>query len=165
MTTQIWRTLKNKKIDGDIKDRIRADIEAGIDEFDFDVYIGTDSQVHSKNTRYVTSIVMHRRDKGTTRGRAGFGYKCTEYEKTTEMKQKLVMETHKAIVTATWLSELLIEYNMGITEIHADLNANPLHPSNDCVRQCLGYITGMGFNGTIKPHAWAASKVSDKWTK
>jgi len=165
MTTQNWRTLENKKIDEDIQDRIRFDIEKNIEEFDLNVYIGCDSQVHRKNTRYVTSIAIHRHDKDTNQGRAGFGYKCTEYEKTTEMKQKLVMETHKAIVTATWLSELLIEYNMGITEIHADLNADPKHPSNDCVRQAMGYITGMGFVGRIKPHAWAASVVSDKWVR
>jgi len=165
MMLQNWRTLKNKAIDEDIETRIRMDIEKNQELYDLDVYIGTDSQVHRKNTRFVTSIVFHKLEKGSTQGVGGYGYKNTEYEKTTEMKQKLVMETHKAIVTATWLSEILKDYGLGIAEIHADLNPNPLHPSNDCVRQCLGYITGMGYTGTIKPHAWASSKVADKWTK
>ena len=161
MKTKKWIRLDKDEIP-DIFEQLKLDIEnakimRADDEIKF--YVGTDSQRKKKYITYVTAIVMYTEKKG------GAVYYTKERESVLDMHSRLWNETYKAVNIAQELNEFLKDFNLRVHEVHADLNANPKYKSHKLVKSCLGYIQGMGFDGMIKPDAWAASKIANKHTK
>ena len=139
-------------INKDIEDNKNADSEIKF-------YVGTDSQVKRKGITYVTAVVLYRVGDGA------LVYYSKQNENQMDMHARLWNETYKAVEVAKELNEFLKSYNLRVDEVHADLNPNDIHKSNSSVQACLGYICGMGFDGKIKPYAWASSCVANKKTK
>jgi predicted RNase H-related nuclease YkuK (DUF458 family) len=48
-------------------------------------------------------------------------------------------------------------------EIHLDIG--PDGETRDLIREIVGMVMGSGFNAKIKPDAYAASSVADRYTK
>ena len=151
-----------QRLSGDVVENIRAVISNDImrreDKADLKFYVGCDSQSYKEHIAYVTAIVLYETGKG------GLGYYMREIEEPVPMRHRLWNETYKAVTTATWLNQLLIEFDYRVDEVHADLNSDEKHLSQSSVTECLGFITSMGFVGKIKPEAWVASGVADQKT-
>ena len=156
----VWRRLSGENIEC-IHATISNDVMANL-EHDLEIYVGADSQRFEDHVNYVTAIVVYRNVKG------GLGYYLSEKEKLVgklDNRTRLWNETAKAVDKAQWLNELLREFDLRVSEVHADLNNDKKHFSNTVVQMCLGFICSMGFNGKIKPEAWAASSVANSKTK
>ena len=157
MEHQKWRKLDGTRIRQPIEDEIRSVIvsekESG---HELKVCIGTDSQVHGKETEFATVIVFIRKGKG------GFMYIHNETSRQKmSIKQRMLMEVSKSIEVAYALCRLFTLYNVDM-EVHADINTNPNFKSNDALKEAMGYILGMGFAFRAKPHAFASSSCANK---
>jgi len=157
MEQRTWRKLDGTRIRQPIEAEIRSVIvrekEMG---HELKVCIGTDSQVHGKETEFATVIVFIRKGKG------GFMYIHNETSKQKmSIRQRMLMEVSKSIEVAYALCRLFTLYNVHM-EVHADINTNPNFKSNDALKEAMGYIMGMGFAFKAKPHAFARSSCANK---
>src|SRR3954463_10521464 len=112
---QRWRKLDGTRISSSIEDEMRTVIlrekEMG---HDLKVCIGTDSQVHGKETEFATVIVFIRKGKG------GFMYIHNETSKQKmSIRQRMLMEVSKSIEVAYALCRLFTLYDVDM-EVHAD---------------------------------------------
>ncbi len=156
----MWKRLTGEVV-SDIKNTIVSDIMS-VDKDDrntLEFYVGADSQRSGNTILFVTAIVMYRQGKG------GNGFYFPEKYRSMENRDRLWMETYKAVEVGLWLNELLSNFDLRVSEIHADLNKDKKYFSNSLVQTCLGYICGMGFQGRIKPESWVASSVANGKTK
>jgi predicted RNase H-related nuclease YkuK (DUF458 family) len=74
------------------------------------------------------------------------------------LKQRLLNEVMYAVNVATELLDAIGDRHL---EIHLDVNPNPKHKSSIAVKEALGYVTGSGFIGKVKPCSWAATHAAD----
>jgi len=125
----------------------------------FEILIGTDSSSGPDDVDFVSAIVLHKLGKG---GR----YFWTRH------REKRVPSLRQKIWREAWLSfdlaqrvlaglsdHALLRYNL---EIHVDVGENGR--TKEMIDEVVGMIIGSGFSVRIKPHAYAASSVADKYT-
>ena len=153
----IWRTFKGEPIKMPVKEAVKNAIlretRAG---YKLKVCIGTDSQVHGKETEFATVIVFLREKHG--------GFMFINNDKTTKqysIKERMLVEVARSIETAYELCDLFTQYDVDM-EVHADINTNPQFKSNEALREAMGYILGMGFAFKAKPEAFASSSCANK---
>jgi uncharacterized protein len=146
-------------------DEVRSFIQS--QSLESKVYIGCDSEVFKRNDKWMInyySVVVIHIDKH--RGCKLFGQKTTETDYTKDKKKplyRLMQEVYKA-------SELYLELADAIgereVEVHLDLNPSKKHISNQIVEQAIGYIKSTcNVVPMIKPDAWAATSVADRFLK
>jgi predicted RNase H-related nuclease YkuK (DUF458 family) len=152
-----WRTLSGKTFDKPIVEVVEEILVQEINQgYIMKVCIGTDSQVHSKTTKYATVIVFLREGKG------GFMLIKTSINKqNVELKERMIIEVSKSIEIAYQLSSLFEKLDVKL-EVHADINTDPNFKSNIAFTEAMGYIKGMGFTFKAKPFAFASSSCADK---
>ena len=153
----IWRTFSGESIKLPVKQAVENAIiretKAG---HKLKVCIGTDSQVHGKETEFATVIVFLREKHG--------GFMFINNDKTTKqysIKERMLVEVAKSIEIAYELCNLFTKYDVDM-EVHADINTNPQFKSNEALREAMGYILGMGFAFKAKPEAFASSCCANK---
>ena len=125
------------------------------------IYIGSDSKQFKKgDTRfvvYVTTVILH---KNQTQGCQIFKQYIVERDYGS-LRQRLLKEVEFGIGIGYALADVI---GTRPFEIHLDLNPNPEHKSSVCIKEANGYVLGMlGFKPKVKPEAFAASSVSDRW--
>ena len=143
------------------KDVTFEDIGALIsNEHDYEVFVGTDSQIHRKFKKvvYVTCIVLYKKQKG---GRI-FLHKETE-RYANSLKERLQKEVWKSLEVAFDLKKILPS-NVDII-VHVDVNSNKKYKSADYCQEFISTIVSQGFKCVIKPDAFAAQNVADKYSK
>lgn len=121
--------------------------------------VGTDS--HTRHDLcFVTAIVVHRLGKG-----ARFYYRKRHQAKIRSLRQRIFYETAISLTLAEKLAESLAQSGAQAlnVEIHLDVGENG--ETRDLIRDVVGMVVGSGFRAEIKPHAYGASKVADKYTK
>lgn len=122
--------------------------------------IGTDSQTNRKWTQFVTALIIHRSGKGARffcckrKERAVHNLQHRIY-KETELSLK-VMETLKEYGIINLISEWPIE-------VHLDIGKNG--ETRQLIQEVVGWVTSVGYIARIKPDAYGASAVADKYTK
>jgi uncharacterized protein len=153
----LWRTFTGKSINLPIKSAVEAAIVREKEQgYRLKVCIGTDSQVHAKETDFATVIVFVREKHGA--------FMFIHNEKTKyrfSVKERMLAEVAKSIEIAYELCDLFTRYDVDM-EVHADINTNPQFKSNEALREAMGYILGMGFAFKAKPEAFASSCCADK---
>jgi len=157
----MWRRLNGQEVTN-LKEELLNEIEVQEEKgHELLFYVGGDSQYHKTHIVYTVAVVMRFEGKG------GIVYydKTKELSKGISRQQRLFRETYLAVETALMVQPILEEAGHNISEIHTDLNPNKTYLSNDMVQSCLGYISGMGFDGKIKPDSWAAYCIADSKTK
>ncbi len=138
-----------------------SDICALIDpEHDYEVFVGTDSQVHRKRRQvlYATCIVLYKQGKG---GRI-FVYK-EWMSLANSLRDRLTKEVWRSVEVAFTLKDIL-PLNAEIV-IDIDLNKKPQYKSSNYVQELVGMVVGQDFKCRTKPDAWAAMCVADKYSK
>jgi len=155
-----WHRFNNEEINV-LQETILTDI-SNAPTGDLEFIVGADSQWSKGRVTYTVAVIMLMNGKG---GRGYYKKQITDRNHYVSLQQRLFTETYQAVEVAVWLNPILESIGYEVKEIHADLNPNPMYKSSEVVQSCLGYIKGMGFNGKIKPHSWAASTVSDYKTK
>lgn len=155
--TKQWRKFTGEYLNNYIEEEVRGVIvrekELGRQ---LKVCIGTDSQVKGASTEFATVIVFIRKGQG------GFMYLNNETTREKmSIRQRMMTEVSKSIEVAYHLSEVFTSHKIDM-EVHVDINTNPVHKSNDALKEAIGYITGMGFNFKAKPEAFASSCCANK---
>ena len=130
------------------------------EQYDYTVWVGTDSQVKKKigKVQYSTCIVVHKKGKG---GRV-FVHKSRE-PYTKSLQQRLANEVWRSLETSFELKNLL-PANADIV-IDIDVNRSKKFKSGNYHEQLVGMVVGQGFKCRVKPDAWAAQCVADKFAK
>ncbi|MBI4127802.1 MAG: ribonuclease H-like YkuK family protein [Parcubacteria group bacterium] len=123
----------------------------------FILIVGSDSQNHV-GTDYVTAIVAHHVGRG---GR--YFWTRQHDEKNLPLRQRIYQEATRSMELAQELVKLLgeraIAHNV---EIHVDVGQNG--PTREMIREVVGMIRGSGFAVKVKPEAYGAFVVADRYT-
>ncbi|HEU5139281.1 MAG TPA: ribonuclease H-like YkuK family protein [Bacillales bacterium] len=124
------------------------------------IVIGTDSQTSRKTTMFVTAFIIHRVGKG-----ARFFFQKTKHRPMSSLHQRIYKETELSLqvmeeLKASGITELLSKWPI---EIHLDIGKHG--ETRKLIQEVVGWITAVGYVARIKPDAYGASAVADKYTK
>lgn len=130
------------------------------DEYDYKVFVGTDSQVNRKRRKvmYVTCIVLYKEGKG---GRIFLQKELVRVPNS--LRERLSSEVWRTLELCFELKEILPK-NVEIV-IDLDLNKNPKYKSGQYVQELVGMVTAQNFKCRTKPDSWAAMCVADRYSK
>jgi len=129
-------------------------------DHDYEVFVGTDSQVHRKIKKvvYVTCIVLYKKGKG---GRVFLAKENERYANS--LKERLMNEVWRSLQVAFEMQRIL-PANAELV-VHIDVNSKKRFKSADYCQELVSMVTGQGFKCRIKPEAWAAQAVANKFSK
>lgn len=124
------------------------------------IVIGTDSQTNRKGTLFVTAFIIHRIGKG-----ARFFYQKTKTRPMHNLHQRIYKETELSLnvmeqLKIRGITDLLSRWPI---EIHLDIGKQG--ETRKLIQEVVGWITAVGYVARIKPEAYGASAVADKYTK
>jgi len=128
----------------------------------YKLIVGSDSHPGFEEVVFVTAIVIYRIGRG---GR--FFYHKEKTDLHTGLKQRIFYEVSRSLEVASEITELLAEEesinNDLQVEIHVDVGEKG--SSSTIIKEVVGMVVGSGYEALIKPEAYAASTVADKYTK
>lgn len=131
----------------------------GLPTSSYKVIIGSDSQVKSE-TCFITAIVVHRMGKG-----ARYYYRKKLQRKIKSLRQKIFYETALSLEVGSMVANYLSGSGLDDLEVEIHIDVGKQGETRDLIREIVGMVTGSGFQAKIKPDAYAASSVADKYTK
>jgi len=140
-----------------------ADVRAFVQqepECEYKMVIGTDSQRHGGVTQFVTAIVIHRVGRG-----ARFYYSKRIGHGIYALRQRIYMETQFSLEVVQALKDHgLSEQLSGLpVEIHIDVGQDGA--TRILIQEVVGWVTAVGDTAKIKPFAFGASAVADRFSK
>ena len=133
--------------------------------------IGSDSQVHQNETKFITAIHIHRVGKGAWGCLRNYHIK----RPINSVREKISMETALSIEIASYftsqylneLLDLLIPFADDggdlLFEIHLDIGRNGM--TKELIQEMTGRIESMGIEAKIKPNSYAAFSYANRYTK
>jgi len=130
---------------------------------EYDMIIGTDSQRHKKIITNATVVFLW--NLGTRKFRLFYSKDKYNCKSGNDIIGRLIQEANKSIIVAqlieqSKLSEIISKSNY---EIHLDVGYHG--KSTKVLDTCVGMVKGSGYNYKIKPDAWLASCVADRFVK
>jgi hypothetical protein len=128
--------------------------------YEYQVFVGTDSQVIRKNkkVRYATCIVLYKKGKG---GKVFVSRDFKPYANS--LRDRLLTEVWRSLETSWDLAQQL-PLDTEIV-IHVDVNKSTLYKSGNYYQELVSLVTGQGFKVKVKPQAWAAQSVANYFTR
>ena len=125
----------------------------------YEILIGTDSSSGSDIVDFVSAIVIHHVGKG---GR--YFWTRRRERSVPSLRQKIWREAWLSFQLAERILETLSTYALlrFNLEIHVDIGENGR--TKGMIDEVVGMIIGSGFSVRIKPMAYAATTVADKYT-
>lgn len=135
-------------------DEIIAQIDNGCE-----VFVGSDSQLNNDSWVCASIICLYRPGNGgkffVLRDIKSKGtYSCLE--------DRLLSEVYSSIDVAAQIRKICPNLKI---HVHADVASSPKSKSNKVAKLVESYISGMGFTAGIKPDAWAAAAIADRFTR
>ena len=128
-------------------------------EATYRVIVGTDSQLRDQ-TSFVTAVIVHRVGKG-----ARYFYSREREVFSRSLRQRIFHEAARSLEVAGRLAARLAANGYADFDIEIHLDIGRHGETRDLIREVVGMVTGSGFDARIKPEAFGASKVADKYTK
>lgn len=126
----------------------------------YKLIIGTDSQARDDSVAFVTAVIVHRRGKG-----ARYFYQRRVQQRIVSLRQKIFYEASLSLGLASRIAERLAENGLSRLDVEIHLDVGPNGQTRELIREIVGMVAGSGFDAKIKPYAYGASKVADKYTK
>lgn len=144
--------------DGNLIEDVESYVDGFIEDTDEDVnvYVGTDSQVHSDFTRYVTVVVMHTNRRG---GAHVVYHKRDAYRSEKDIFNRLWEEV---VATVEVANNLRMNSEADNIVTHFDINPNEKHKSHVTYKAARGFAENAGFPFYTKPDSWAATCAADR---
>lgn len=133
--------------------------------------IGTDSQVKSKSTTFVSAIMIYRLGKGAW----GCMSKYSTPRRITNLREKISIETLFTQQIAYMFTPNILDKILEIVlpyldkgaefhhEVHIDIGKKG--ETKKLINEMTSYFAGMGFDTKIKPDSYVASGYADRYTK
>lgn len=133
------------------------------DEEGFDLYIGTDSQVHKGKIHIATCVafVRHADEYGSSQRSGGVFYVKDRIARRDypNLRMRMMLEAYRSLEAAMELEPLFT----GTIHVHLDIGPNPRKSKTSAFKMELtGLVKGQGYEVAIKPDAWCASGVADR---
>jgi predicted RNase H-related nuclease YkuK (DUF458 family) len=144
-------------------DRMFEEIVAYIRDGPDDPYtliVGSDSQAREGEVTFVTAVVVHRVGKG-----ARYFYQRRPHRPLASLRQRIFYETSLSLGLASRLAERLAETGYAHLNVEIHLDVGQQGDTREWIREIVAMVTGSGFGAKIKPEAYGASLVADKYTK
>ncbi len=142
---------------GDVVDFVAED-----DQSKYSIVVGTDSGLHNgKNglAEFVSVVTVHRVGK---HGR--YFWKKIPAIMTFNRRDRILKEANFSLELAQRVVAELrnkLDRVPYVFEIHVDIGENG--PTKEMIQEIVGMIRGNGFEAKIKPDAYAANKVADRY--
>jgi predicted RNase H-related nuclease YkuK (DUF458 family) len=128
-------------------------------ESKYSIVVGSDSETKNGSAEFVSVIAVHRIGSG---GR--YFWNKHNSVKVYSMRDRIYKEALFSLDLAQKiigaLKDKIAENQYGF-EIHVDIGQ--VGPTKDMIREITGMIRGHGFVPKIKPYAFGASNVADKY--
>ena len=123
------------------------------------VVIGTDSQVHNREEAdFVSALIVHRVGSGGI-----YFWTREKRKKPYALRERIYEEATRSMGLAEEFlqafKEQVLEYDL---EIHVDVGR--LGETRAMINEVVGMIRGSGFEVKIKPEAYGAQTVADRYT-
>lgn len=125
----------------------------------YKLIVGSDSQTR-QDLVFVTAIVIHRLGKG-----ARYYYQRTHHRRMSSLRQRILFETSLSLAVAGELERLFAEHGPAELDMEVHIDIGPDGDTRELIREIVGMVLGSGFDAKIKPDAYAASSVADRYTK
>ncbi len=128
----------------------------------YEITVGCDSS-SGKEPQFPIAIVILRKKEG---GR--FFLKKVKYKKRKfyswkeRILEEVLLSCQLALSLKEELQKRILTKNWQFQYIHADVGGNGI--TKDMIKEVIGLIRGNGFEAKIKPEAFAASIVADRYT-
>lgn len=138
-------------------------IKEYIEEAPKDMYrivVGTDSQTNQSSTCFVTALIIHRVGKG-----ARFYFRKIKTKPVLNLSHRIYTETDFSLKVMEQLKQhgILNELSKWPIEVHLDIGKQGR--TRKLIQEVVGWVNAVGFIPRIKPDAFGASSVADKFTK
>ncbi|WP_315969690.1 ribonuclease H-like YkuK family protein [Numidum massiliense] len=126
----------------------------------YKIVIGTDSQTTQQQTLFVTAVIVHRIGKG-----ARFYTRKMRSQPLHNLRYRIYRETEYSLDLMQHLKEKgFLEELLDLPlEIHLDVGQRG--ESRKLIQEVVGWVTAVGYTVKIKPDAYGASAVADRFTK
>lgn len=126
----------------------------------YKVIIGSDSQGYTGGVAFVTAIIVHRMGGGAIY----FWQKILDTTNHWVLKTRMYEE---AILSMTLAQQFMEQFTIeGIfsfnVEIHVDIGETG--KTRELIGEVVGMVKGSGFDVKIKPEAYGAASVADRYT-
>jgi len=123
------------------------------------VVIGSDSQVHNHDdVDFVSAVIVHRIGSGGI-----YFWQRERISKPYALRERIYEEATRSMALAEEFlqafKERVLEYDL---EIHVDVGR--LGETRAMINEVVGMIRGSGFEVKIKPEAYGAQSVADRYT-
>jgi len=123
------------------------------------VVIGTDSQTHNRReVDFVSALIVHRIGSGGI-----YFWQREKVERPYALRERIYEEASRSMSLAQEFlqafKEKVLKYDL---EIHVDVGR--LGETRAMINEVVGMIRGGGFKVKIKPEAYGAATVADKYT-
>ena len=133
------------------------------DEDGYDLYIGTDSQVHKGRIHIATCVAFlrHADENGRSQRSGGVFYVKDKIARKDypNLRMRMMLEAYRSLEAAMELEQLFT----GTIHVHLDIGPNPRKSKTSAFKlELTGLVKGQGYEVAIKPDAWCASGVADR---
>ncbi|WP_241236269.1 ribonuclease H-like YkuK family protein [Brevibacillus marinus] len=125
----------------------------------YEIVVGTDSQVRNRHTSFVIAISVIRPGSGGT-----FFYYPFQEQRITSLQLRVYMEAFHSVCLAAELREYLKDHMLSIPiRLHFDIGRNGA--TRKYVKRLMQLARANDFEADVKPDAFGASTVADRFTK
>lgn len=126
----------------------------------YKIVIGTDSQTTARQTMFVTAVIIHRIGKG-----ARFYTRKIRSRPIHNLRYRIYRETEYSLELMQMLKEIgflnaVLDWPV---EVHLDVGQRG--ETRKIIQEVVGWVTAVGYTAKIKPEAFGASTVADRFTK
>lgn len=152
--------MEFKKVSGEKIENVVEYIKSYIsNDYNFEIYVGTDSKVMKNKVMYAIVIGIYKIGKGVH-----LIYR-KETRENISFFDRLWWEVEYSLGVANLLRDEGILTNQNLFAIHIDMNTNKKYKSNKVLDAASGYVKSSGFDFRAKPNAWIATYAADMLCK
>ncbi|WP_044641807.1 ribonuclease H-like YkuK family protein [Risungbinella massiliensis] len=143
----------------DVLTQIRDYVQE-VSSAEYKVMIGTDSQTRTRETTFVTAIIIQRIGKG-----ALFFYRKKRHKAMKDLRYRIYRETEYSLEVVEKLKQQgFFRFIQDLPmEIHLDVGQQG--ETRKLIQEVVGWVTAVGYEAKIKPDSYAASAVADRFTR
>lgn len=150
-----FRTACGKKINPQQIIKNIKDFILEKQEYNYKLFVGTDSEVRENGIEFISVIVIHRVGYG-----ARYFWKRTFLKKKYDFYSRLWQEAILSLNLSEELLKFLVDERLKFDfEVHLDLGING--KSRNVIKEIVNLIKSYGLEVKIKPQSYAASKIAD----
>lgn len=128
-------------------------------ESTYQLVVGTDSQPQTHaGVDFVTTIVVHRKGHGGI-----YFWKRIVNKKRYVLRQRMYEEATLSLEMAETVLALLHKDGISKYDVQIHVDIGQFGETREMINEIVGMIRGSGYDVRIKPEAYAASKVADRY--